>query len=568
MKRIEKARNFIFCLSLSIGFSAEYDSSFSVKWQNLPWGAGGLIPAGPPRNMVGPYDFDNDGFGDFVVASSYAGEYCNGVYHYEATQNDSVTLQWVYTFYDLSCAYDAYSSVAVGDIDGDNNPEILSLVDTSPGISGQKGLQIFEWNPDSSSFLSSPTYTWDMGLDSVWESGQILAAELDGDGNQEIIVSVMDGPWSALGTGGSSRMMIFELDSVISAIDSTENDSAIFTIEYTDDIWTNWSGYNISTGDLDNDGFMEIYTVAYEFYHLIIHESDGVDAYSYQADFFVSENTYDLGSQSIIVTDINQDGNNEMFVLISGTNSLTNGNPYAPGVFYAVESVDDISTLNFEHFHFFKNYTAGLRQINIGDADGDGNIDLYLAGYFNEAVFDWEFGGGDPLSVENYTERIIFRDDTTDHFDNTSFQGLVSPMKLFSGDIDNDGNGDLIISSGSFASDKPTLFMVEHDGTLSNNEQKKSLPNHFHLEQNYPNPFNPETQFSYTLTKEETIELAVYDVMGRTINILYKGRQRAGNHNVLWSGVDQNNNSVPSGIYFYRLQAGSTTKTKKMALNR
>ena len=105
---------------------------------------------------------------------------------------------------------------------------------------------------------------------------------------------------------------------------------------------------------------MEIYTVAYEFYHLIIHESDGVDAYSYQADFFVSENTYDLGSQSIIVTDINQDGNNEMFVLISGTNSLTNGDPYAPGVFYAVESVDDISTLNFEHFHFFKNYTVTL----------------------------------------------------------------------------------------------------------------------------------------------------------------------------------------------------------------
>ena len=116
--------------------------------------------------------------------------------------------------------------------------------------------------------------------------------------------------------------------------------------------------------------------------------------------------------------------------------------------------------------------------------------------------------------------------------------------------------------------DRPTLFMVEHDGTLSNNEQKKSPPNHFHLEQNYPNPFNPETQFSYTLTKGEIIELAVYDVMGRTINILYKGRQRAGNHNVLWSGVDQNNNSVPSGIYFYRLQAGSTTKTKKMALNR
>ena len=93
-----------------------------------------FIPAGPPWNMAGPYDFDNDGFGDFVVSSSYAGQYCNGAYHYEAVSNDSVEIQWVYTFYDLSCDYDAYSSIAVGDLDGDNNQEIISLVDTSPAF--------------------------------------------------------------------------------------------------------------------------------------------------------------------------------------------------------------------------------------------------------------------------------------------------------------------------------------------------------------------------------------------------------------------------------------------------
>ena len=63
-------------------FSTDMDSSFSVKWKNDSWGSGGLFPAGPPWNMAGPYDFDNDGFGDFVVSSSYAGQYCNGAYHY------------------------------------------------------------------------------------------------------------------------------------------------------------------------------------------------------------------------------------------------------------------------------------------------------------------------------------------------------------------------------------------------------------------------------------------------------------------------------------------------------
>ena len=83
----------VYFLLISLTFPTEIDSSFSLKWQNEPWGAGGLIPAGPAWNMVGPYDFDNDGYGDFVVSSSYSGEYCNGVYHYEAIENDSITFR-------------------------------------------------------------------------------------------------------------------------------------------------------------------------------------------------------------------------------------------------------------------------------------------------------------------------------------------------------------------------------------------------------------------------------------------------------------------------------------------
>ena len=68
-------------------------------------------------------------------------QYCNGVYHCEAASNDSIDIRWVYTFYDLSCDYDAYSSVAVGDLDGDNNKEIISLVDTSPVFLDKNGFK-------------------------------------------------------------------------------------------------------------------------------------------------------------------------------------------------------------------------------------------------------------------------------------------------------------------------------------------------------------------------------------------------------------------------------------------
>ena len=547
------ATTFTFLLT----YASEIDSSYALKWQNDPWGSGGLFPAGPPWNMVGPYDFDNDGFGDFIVASSYAGEFCNGVYHYEATVDDSIALQWVYTFYDLSCTYDAYSSVAVGDIDGDGHMEILSLVDTSPGSSGQRGLQVFEWNPDSASFLSSPTYTWDMGLDSVWEAGQILVAELDGDSTQEIIVSIMNGPWSELGSGGSSKLMIFELENVI-------DDSAIFHIEYEDNL-SNWSGYNISTGDLDNDGALEIYTVAYENYRMIIYENNGEDSYNYQTDFYVSSTAYDRGNQSILVADLDQNGANELFLVTSGTNSLS-GELLTPGYLFAVEGVDDVALLSYSNFNYFATYSGGLRQITLGDADGDGSPNLYIAAHYDEAVYDWEYIGEDPLAVESFSEHIIFMDDTTDNYTPGNDQGKVRVAKLFSGDLDNDGNGDIVFSSASFAADKSHLYMIEHDGSLS--IEKSVEPKRFSLSQNFPNPFNPITHLNYTLVNPGIIHLAIYDVLGKQIYTIHDGYQREGGHNVQWTGVNQNGNQVPSGVYFFKLETKSNTITKKMVLTK
>ena len=549
----------IFCCSFLL-LAADIDSSFSVKWHDLPWGSGGLHPDGPPWSMVGPYDFDDDGYGDFIVTSSYTGSLCNGVYHFEAVADDSITLQWYYYFVDLSCSFGNYSSVTVGDIDGDAIPEILVLADTEPGVSGEHGLQIFEWNPDSLSFPYMPTTTWDMGLDSVWEAGQILVAELDGDVNQEVIVSIMNGPW---GTTGSSNFMIFELE-------NSNFSTPSWHIEYTDSSTTNWSGYNIYVNDLDQDNLMEIYTVAWEAYHLIIYENMGTeDLYGYQTDFFVSIELNDRGNQSIIMANFDGDDTNELYAVTTGTTD-TAGTLLSPGYFYAIEGVPDVSQLTFSNFHYFNDYPGGLRQISTGDADGDENPNLYLAGHYNETVYDWEFIGINPLSNSSFVEHIIFMDDPTDDLISGNDQGKVRVAKLFAGDIDNDDYGDLVFTSSSLASDKPHIYFIEHDGSsdLSNDGLNTMKPETFSLRQNYPNPFNPQTQFSYQLPSSGMVSLAIYDLLGREIYTVIDGYQRAGNHNVLWTGVDNHGMPMHSGVYFYVLISGSKTITKKLVLTK
>ena len=543
-------------------FSANIDSSFTVKWQTTPWGSGGLYPAGPPWSMVGPFDFDNDGFGDFVATSAYAGQFCNDVMHYEAVADDSIALKWLYTFSTLSCTYDNYSSVAVGDIDNDQNPEILALMDTRPGESGQDGLQIFEWDPTTLSFPETPTTTWSMLLDSVWEAGQILVEEIDGDGNQEIIVSVMDGPW---GSTGSSRLMVIELE-------NSDLTDPVWNIEYEDPVTTNWSGYNISVGDLDQDGMKEIYTVAYEYYHIIVYENTGnPDEYDYQTDFYVTNEVAERANQSIVITDLDSNGTNELFAVTSGTNSLT-GTLLTPGYFYSVICSTQVDSLTFENFHYLAEYSGGLRQLILGDADQDGKPNLYIAGHYNEAIFDWEYNDGNLQNIDSYSETMIFMDDTTDNFTPNNDQGKVRVAKLFSGDIDNDGNGDVVFSSASFATDKPQLFMIEHEeetvvASIDDNNPH-IFPNKPSIEQNYPNPFNPSTSFHYNLPNSGIIEITITDVIGRKVITLVKGYQRSGNHNILWTGNDNMGNQVPSGIYFYNLKSESSIVTKKMTLSK
>ena len=86
-------------------------------------------------------------------------------------------------------------------------------------------------------------------------------------------------------------------------------------------------------------------------------------------------------------------------------------------------------------------------------------------------------------------------------------------------------------------------------------------PKSFSLGQNYPNPFNPTTVISYKLSALSEVTLKVYDVLGREVATLVNGKQNAGSHTVTFDG-----SRLASGVYLYRLQAGSFVSVKKLVL--
>ncbi len=88
-----------------------------------------------------------------------------------------------------------------------------------------------------------------------------------------------------------------------------------------------------------------------------------------------------------------------------------------------------------------------------------------------------------------------------------------------------------------------------------------SIPKTFLLSQNYPNPFNPSTVISYRLPFSSHVTLKIYDVLGRQIKTLVDEKQISGNHSVTFNAA-----TLPSGVYFYRLQAGTFSQTKKLVL--
>jgi hypothetical protein len=93
------------------------------------------------------------------------------------------------------------------------------------------------------------------------------------------------------------------------------------------------------------------------------------------------------------------------------------------------------------------------------------------------------------------------------------------------------------------------------------NEEITGIPKKFALHQNYPNPFNPTTTIKYDLAKESFVKITVYDILGKQVQTLVNEQKKAGSY-----ALEINASGLASGVYFYKIEAGTFVATKKMML--
>ncbi len=164
----------------------------------------------------------------------------------------------------------------------------------------------------------------------------------------------------------------------------------------------------------------------------------------------------------------------------------------------------------------------------------------------------------DTLSVFSDTASWILRDLLADslpwvsQFDGLNFQ----PGQGSAHPYDPAESLYAVVEYALMILEKPTL--VE--------EEETSTPRDFELHQSYPNPFNDRTIIKYSLSRPTSVSLTIYNILGQKVRMLVEGQTQNGRVSVIWDGKDDKGNDLSSGIYFYRLQAGELSETKRMVL--
>ncbi len=126
-----------------------------------------------------------------------------------------------------------------------------------------------------------------------------------------------------------------------------------------------------------------------------------------------------------------------------------------------------------------------------------------------------------------------------------------------------DGAGPFPFHCDFHPSMQGTIFVQSLDVSV---EPGDAQPRDFSVGQNFPNPFNPSTTISFALERAAAVSFSVINVAGQLIEKHDLGTMTAGAYSLNWDGNSSDGRGLPSGVYFYRIQAGEFSATRKMVL--
>lgn len=202
----------------------------------------------------------------------------------------------------------------------------------------------------------------------------------------------------------------------------------------------------------------------------------------------------------------------------------------------------------------------------------DREIFYILEDYYLQRWIVKDITHSDHITIEGNDDNEYVNFEITGNYDLSLFNssGLVRffgvnnyTVQLFSGETytlyyeNGTGDAKLTIKPTTPAGYQPTLNLSERQIET----KKIQIINDYRLNNSYPNPFNPTTNIQYSIPENQKVQLTIYNSLGELVETIVDENQNAGLYNITWDASNQ-----PSGVYFYRLHAGSFFETKKCIL--